>query len=202
MKIIEPFILASSSPRRKRLLQKAGFNFYAIDSKIIENLDLRFPPEAMAEHWAREKAKSVSQKHPNKLVIGADTIINFEGKILGKPKDRNESFKMLRMLSGKTHEVITGISFIRSSNDLDITYNEISYISLRPLSVKEINFYIDNYNTLDKAGSYGIQSFFSIHVLNIKGCFYNIMGLPLSSLYTHLKSIKKNEKTPDKRFNF
>ena len=191
MKIIAPFILASSSPRRKRLLQKAGFNFSAIGSKVIENLDFKFPPEAMAEHWAREKARNVSQKYPNELVIGADTIINFKGKILGKPKDKNDSFKMLKMLSGKTHEVITGISFICSSSDLDITYNEISYISLRVLSDEEINFYINNYNTLDKAGSYGIQSFFSIHVLNIKGCFYNIMGLPLSSLYTHLKSIQK-----------
>ena len=191
MKIIDPFILASSSPRRKRLLKKAGFNFSAIESDIIESLDIRFPPEAMAENWAREKARSVSQKYPNKLVIGADTIINFRGKILGKPKDKNSSFKMLKMLSGKTHEVITGISFIRSNNNLDITFNEISYISLRILSDEEINFYIDNYNTLDKAGSYGIQSFFSIHVLNIRGCFYNIMGLPLSSLYTNLKSIQK-----------
>tara|TARA_S200000501_G_scaffold217012_1_gene203673 strand:- start:442 stop:1044 length:603 start_codon:yes stop_codon:yes gene_type:complete len=191
MNIIDPFILASSSPRRKRLLKKAGFNFTVIESKVIENLDSRFPPEAMAEHWAREKAKSVSQKYPNKLVIGADTIINFRGKILGKPKDKIDSFKMLKMLSGKTHEVITGISFIHLRNDLDVTFNEISYISLRILSDQEINFYINNYNTLDKAGSYGIQSFFSIHVLNIKGCFYNIMGLPLSSLYTHLKSIQK-----------
>ena len=191
MKIIDHFILASSSPRRKRLLQKAGFNFTAIESKVIENLDFKFPPEAMAEHWAREKARSVSNKYPNELVIGADTIINLGGKILGKPKDKNDSFKMLKMLSGKTHEVITGISFICSSNDLDITYNEISYITLRNLSDIEINYYINNYNTLDKAGSYGIQSFFSIHVLNIRGCFYNIMGLPLSSLYTHLKSIQK-----------
>ena len=196
MKITDPFILASSSPRRKRLLKKAGFNFSAIESNIIESLELRFPPEAMAEHWAREKARSVSQKYPNKLVIGADTIINFRGKILGKPKDKNDSFKMLKMLSGKTHEVITGISFIRSNNNLDITYNEISYISLRILSDEEINFYINNYNTLDKAGSYGIQSFFSIHVLNIKGCFFNIMGLPLSSLYTNLKSIQKKIKKP------
>ena len=191
MKIIDHFILASSSPRRKRLLQKAGFNFTAIESKVIENLDFKFPPEAMAEHWAREKARSVSQKYPNQLVIGADTIVNFRGKILGKPKDKSDSFKMLKMLSGKTHEVITGISFIHFKNDLDITFNEISYISLRILSDKEIEFYINNYNTLDKAGSYGIQSFFSIHVLNIKGCFYNIMGLPLSSLYTNLKSIQK-----------
>jgi len=191
MKIINPFILASSSPRRKRLLKKAGFNFTAIESKVIENLDFKFPPEAMAEYWAREKARSISQKYPNELVIGADTIINFRGKILGKPKDKNDSFKMLKMLSGKTHEVITGMSFMHFKNDLDITFNEISYISLRILSEKEINFYINNYNTLDKAGSYGIQSFFSIHVLNIKGCFYNIMGLPLSSLYTHLKSIQK-----------
>ena len=191
MNIIDRFILASSSPRRKRLLKKAGFNFTAIESKVIENLDFKFPPEAMTEHWAREKARSVSKKYPNKLVIGADTIINFGGKILGKPKDKSDSFKMLKMLSGKTHEVITGISFIHFKNDLDITFNEISYVSLRTLSDKEINFYINNYNTLDKAGSYGIQSFFSIHVLNIKGCFYNIMGLPLSSLYTHLKSIQK-----------
>ncbi len=189
MKTIEPFILASSSPRRKRLLRVAGFNFSVVESNVIENLNLKFPPEAIAEHWAREKAKAISEKYPDKLVIGADTIISINGIILGKPKDKNDSFKMLKMLSGKTHEVITGISFVITNSDLDITFNETSYVSLRNLSDKEINFYINNYNTLDKAGSYGIQSFFSIHILNITGCFYNIMGLPLSSLYTHLKSI-------------
>jgi len=191
MKKIKPFILASSSPRRKRLLQKAGFNFSVIDSQVLENIEFKFPPEAIAEHWAREKAKTISTEYPNKLVIGADTIISFEGEILGKPKDKNDSFRMLKLLSGKTHEVITGISFMLFKKNIDITYNEISYVSLRTLTDDEIHFYIDNYNTLDKAGSYGIQSFFSIHVLNIKGCFYNIMGLPLSSLYTHLKSIQK-----------
>ena len=191
MKKIKPFILASSSPRRKLLLQQAGFNFSVMDSQVSENLDFKFPPEAMAEHWAREKAKAIAVKYPNKLIIGADTIISFKGEILGKPKDKNDSFRMLKMLSGETHEVITGISFILLKKKIDITYNEISYVYLRILSNKEINFYINNYNTLDKAGSYGIQSFFSIHVLNIKGCFFNIMGLSLSSLYTHLKSIQK-----------
>ena len=194
MKKFKPFILASSSPRRKLLLQKAGFNFSAIDSKVSENLNIKFPPEAMAEHWAREKAKAISVKYPNKLVIGADTIINYKDEILGKPKDKNDSFRMLKMLSGETHKVITGISLIFFKKNLDITYNETSYVSLRILSDQEINFYINNYNTSDKAGSYGIQSFFSIHVLNIRGCFFNIMGLPLSSLYTHLKSIQKKWK--------
>ncbi len=185
----KPFILASSSPRRKILLNQIGLDFSIVNSQVIENLNIKFPPEAMAEHWAREKAIKISEKYPDILVVGADTIINFEDNILGKPKDKVESYKMLKRLSGKKHEVITGVSFIHLAKGLDITFNEITCVSLRILTDEEIYFYIDNYNTLDKAGSYGIQDFFSVHVVKIEGCYFNVMGLPLSSFYTYLKSI-------------
>ena len=185
-------ILASNSPRRKLLLEQIGINFIAKASNIKEDLNLDFPPEAMAEHWAREKAEIISKKFPNKLVIGADTIINFNNKIIGKPKDRLESFNILKKLSGNTHEVITGVCFLHINNKIDLTINEKTYVSLKKIEDKEINFYIKNFKPLDKAGSYGIQDFLAVNIKEIKGCYYNVMGLPLSSFYHCFNLIQKN----------
>jgi len=185
----ENLILASASPRRKILLKKIGMNFLSIASNIQEDLQLKLPPEAMSEHWAREKAKYIAEKYPNSLIIGADTIITLKNKILGKPKNKSESFDMLSSLSGETHEVITGMSFLNIKKKIDFTFNERTYVSIKSLTHKEIHFYIDNYITHDKAGSYGIQDFFAVHVKKITGCYYNIMGLPLASFYKNFKSI-------------
>jgi len=185
-------ILASNSPRRKILLKQIGINFITKASYIKEDLSLDLPPEAMAEHWAREKAKIISKKFPNKLVIGADTIINFNNKIIGKPKNKLESFNILKKLSGNIHEVITGVCFLNINNKIDITINEKTYVSLKKLEDKEINYYIKKFHTLDKAGSYGIQDFFAVNIKEIKGCYYNVMGLPLSSFYHYFNFIQKN----------
>ena len=103
-------ILASSSPRRKKILEQIRFEFSVVPSNINEDFRLGLPPEAFTEHWAREKAKDVAKDHPRSLVIGADTVVFSDGKILGKPKDNKSSKKMLLSLSGRTHEVITGVS--------------------------------------------------------------------------------------------
>ena len=194
MKKNHHIILASSSPRRELLLKQIGVNFKIIPSKIKENLCLNLPPEAMAEHWAREKAKNISIIQPEKLIIGADTIISFNNKILGKPINKKDSFKMLKKLSGKTHEVITGVSFFNKNSDIDFTFNNKTFVTLNKLKNKDITFYIENFNVLDKAGSYGIQDLFAIHIKEIKGCYYNVMGLPLSSFYYYFNSIQKNLK--------
>ena len=184
-----PFILASGSPRRKQLLNQIGLEFTVIPSDVDEDFTLDLPPEAFTEHWAREKAKSVAKIHPDSLIVGADTIVVLDGNILGKPKDKKDSFNMLQSLSGKTHEVITGVSFISLEQELDHTFNERTLVSFNTLSDRDINSYIDIYNPLDKAGSYGIQDWFSVHIHRVEGCYYNVMGLPLSSFYSYFKSV-------------
>jgi septum formation protein len=184
-----PFILASGSPRRKQLLNQIGLEFTVIPSDVDEDFTLDLPPEAFTEHWAREKAKSVAKIHPDSLIVGADTIVVLDGNILGKPKDKKDSFNMLQSLSGKTHEVITGVSFISLEQELDHTFNERTFVSFNTLSDRDINSYIDIYNPLDKAGSYGIQDWFSVHIHRVEGCYYNVMGLPLSSFYSYFKSV-------------
>lgn len=184
-----PFILASGSPRRKQLLNQIGLEFTVIPSDVDEDFTLDLPPEAFTEHWAREKAKSVAKIHPDSLIVGADTIVVLDGNILGKPKDKKDSFNMLQSLSGKTHEVITGVSFISLEQELDHTFNERTFVSFNTLSDMDINSYIDIYNPLDKAGSYGIQDWFSVHIHRVEGCYYNVMGLPLSSFYSYFKSV-------------
>ena len=182
-------ILASSSPRRITLLNQIGFNFRIINSNVKEHHNLRFPPEAFAEYWAREKSKAVAISHPDALVIGADTIITLNGEIYGKPKNETDSLNMLMMLSGKTHEVITGISLILLNQEIDISFNERTFVTLATLNKDTILNYIENYSPFDKAGSYGIQDGFAVNIEKINGCYFNVMGLPLSSIYKVYRTI-------------
>ena len=184
-------ILASKSKRRIEILKLIKFDFSTQQSNIKENFNLQLPPEAFAEHWAREKAKNVSKINPNALIIGADTIVVQDSKILGKPKNKLESISMLHSLSGRTHEVITGVSFIHVGLKLDITFNDTTLVSVNKLKDNEILKYISDYNPYDKAGSYGIQDGFSIHVNSIIGCYYNVMGLPVSKFNSIFQKIKE-----------
>ena len=138
-------ILASSSPRRKKILEQIRFEFSVVPSKINEDFNRGLPPEAFTEHWAREKAKDIAKDNPQSLVIGADTVVILDGKILGKPKDNKSSKKMLLSLSGRTHEVITGVSLISINSKLDITFNERTFVSINTLSNKHIHNYIESY---------------------------------------------------------
>ena len=184
-------ILASCSPRRKKLLTQIGLKFKVVPSCIIEDHDLNLPPEAFVEHWGRKKAKNVVINYPNNLVIGADTIVVLDEHILGKPRDKNQSFKMLHTLSGRTHEVITGVALIWKNKGIDITFHARTYVTFRKIPEDSICYYIDNYSPLDKAGSYGIQDWFSVWVEKVDGCYYNAMGFPLSIFYQHYQSLIK-----------
>ena len=186
-------ILASASPRRKDLLNQIGIEFSIIPSNINEDFKLTLPPEAFTEHWAREKALNISKDHPSSLIIGADTVVVLDGEILGKPKDENGSKEMLIKLSGKTHEVITGVSLINIDSKIDITFNERTYVSINTLTILDILQYIRIYKPFDKAGSYGIQDGFSVHVDKINGCYYNVMGLPVSKFYSYYSNIVANQ---------
>jgi len=184
---LKSIILASASPRRKQLLTQIGFDFSVVPSTIKEDLSLPLPPEAFTEHWARKKAKNVAENYPDSLIIGADTVVVLNGKILGKPINEKDSVLMLRSLSGTTHEVITGVSLIILESDIDITFNERTLVSFNTLNKNDILKYIHNYNPYDKAGSYGIQDGFSVHIHKVQGCYYNVMGLPVSSFYSHYR---------------
>ena len=187
-------ILASSSPRRKDILSRIGFSFKTMPSHINENFNLELPPEAFCEHWAREKAKNIAKDYPKSYVIGADTIVVLNGKILGKPKNRDHSISMLKSLSGKTHEVLTGLSIIQMDSRVDFSINESTFVEINTLTESDIIDYIDIYKPYDKAGSYGIQDGFSVHIKKINGCFYNVMGLPTSKFYKHFLEITKHRK--------
>ena len=186
-------ILASASPRRKTILSQVGLDFTIEPSRINEDFSIDLLPKAFCEYWAREKANDIAKSHSDKLIIGADTIVIIDDKILGKPKSYNESFAMLKSLSGKTHQVLTGVSFIHLDFEIDFTFNEATDVSFCLLTDEEIKKYIDKYKPYDKAGSYGIQDGFSVYVEKINGCFYNVMGFPISRFHKFYKAIEKGD---------
>ena len=186
-------ILASASPRRKTILSQVDLDFTIEPSKVNEDSSIDLLPKAFCEHWAREKANDIAKSHSDKLIIGADTVVIMNDKILGKPKNYNESFAMLKSLSGKTHQVLTGVSLIHFNLGIDFTFNEATDVSFCLLSDEEINKYIDKYKPYDKAGSYGIQDGFSVYVEKINGCFYNVMGFPISRFHKFYKAIAKGD---------
>ena len=180
-----PIILASGSPRRKQLLEQIDLEFEVVPSQIYEDFSLNLSPTDFVEHYAQEKAKDVANSYPDKWVIGADTIVVFESHILGKPKNEKDSFQMLKRLSGNTHQVITGVSIQNIKQDISDSFHERTNVTFNTLSDNIINYYIKTYKPFDKAGSYGIQDWFSVCVNRIDGCFYNVMGFPLSRFYSH-----------------
>ena len=184
-------ILASRSPRRESILKQIGIDFEIIPSNICEDAELNLGPRKFVQYWSEKKAKVISKKNKDKIVIGADTIVYFKGKIIGKPKDKEESYKMLNNLSGKTHKVFTGVSIVNEDKNILRTFSQMTKVTVRDIPKNDILYYIDNYYTLDKAGSYGIQDWFSIWIKKIDGCYYNVMGLPLSKFYKNYLLVKK-----------
>ena len=185
-------ILASNSPRRSELLKMIGLRFDVKPSNVNEQGKIELSGKHFAEYWSREKALSVSQDNPTKLIIGADTIVIVDGNILGKPKNKKESFQMLKTLSDGIHHVITGVTIFCKREQIIKTFSETTKISVLKIPDEKITFYINNFNTLDKAGSYGIQDWFSIWIKKIDGCYYNVMGLPLSKFYFYYSIITKD----------
>ncbi|MCK9235264.1 MAG: Maf family protein [Acholeplasmataceae bacterium] len=181
-------ILASQSPRRMKLLKDAGIEFKVIVNPIEETYDENLDPEEITMELAYQKAQGVSTLHPNDVVIGADTIVVFEGKILGKPKDEDEAKAMLTMLSGRYHEVYTGVAIIKGEK-ISTFYCEAA-VKMKPLSQLQIQAYIDTKEPFDKAGAYAIQGQGGELVETYEGDFFTIMGLPLKMLLEKLKDFK------------
>lgn len=197
-------ILASASPRRKELLEQIGAEFVICPAKgeeVITETD----PSAVVMELSRQKAEEVAsgvltynEQHADLatpqdiFVIGADTVVAYENQILGKPKDEEDARHMLTMLSGKTHSVYTGVTFVfidKEGRTGEHCFFEKTDVCMYPLKEEEIDRYIQSGDPMDKAGSYGIQGRFAIHIKEIRGDYNNVVGLPVARLYQELQKL-------------
>ena len=178
-------ILASKSPRRKEILENIGFNL-KIESEEVEEISNKLEITEKIMEIAYKKVEAVAYKFPDEYVVGADTIVELNDEIIGKPKDEKEAFKILKNLSGKTHNVITAYSFINKSKNILIQDYSITKVFFKDLSDEMINWYISTKEPMDKAGAYGIQEKGSIFVEKIEGDFFTVMGFPIEKFMTRL----------------
>ena len=183
-------ILASGSPRRRELMAGLGVNY---EVRILPDVDESYPDTLQGEeiplYIAKEKADAyIPMMQPDELIITADTIVWLDGKVLGKPRDREDALQMLRTMSGRTHEVFTGVCI--TTTDWQRSFTAQTEVRFATLSEDEIIYYVDNFTPMDKAGAYGVQEWIGfIGVENISGSYYNIMGLPVQKLYRELLKV-------------
>ena len=185
-------ILASQSPRRKQLLEWAEVPFEI----VIKETDERFPPgmtpDEVAVYIARNKALAVQrERDPEEVILAADTIVVLGDNIIGKPVHREDAVSILLALSGCTHKVITGVVMLKG--DKEIAFADITEVEFHPITVSQIEFYVDKYKPYDKAGAYAIQEWIGVTgIKSINGDFYNVMGLPVSRVVRELKYLVEN----------
>ena len=183
-------ILASASPRRKELLKSMGLEFEVIPSEIEENIENESFSPKLIENLAAEKAADVAKRtNFTAIVIGSDTVVVINNKILGKPKDKKDAFIMLKMLSGNTHQVISAIAVIDTETRKILKDSVVSDVTFKQLSDEEINAYIETGEPMDKAGSYAIQGLAGMFVKSINGCYSNIVGISVFKLAEMLKEL-------------
>lgn len=180
-------VLASNSPRRRELLADLGIDF---EVRTINGIDESYPVQLpvleIAEYISRKKAEAYrAEMASDELIITADTVVILGNEVLGKPHDADDARRMLRALSGKTHKVVTGVTIV--TEGAMRSFSAVTDVEFAPLSDEDIDYYVDNYRPLDKAGAYGIQEWIGcMGVRHISGSFYNVMGLPLHRLYNEL----------------
>ncbi len=178
-------ILASASPRRSELLRKARIVFRVEPAHVPEERVDGEDPVAYAKRLAGDKARAISARHPQDFVLGADTIVVCDAHVLEKPTDEADAQRMLRLLSGRTHEVTTGVCL--RGPQVDLVEHETTRVTVGPLSEEEISEYTQTGEPMDKAGAYGIQGMFSRWVTGIDGDYFNVVGLPIARVYRMLK---------------
>lgn len=185
------FVLASASERRQELLTRLVDNFNIIVSDFDEqSIKKMHSISEFVQNIALGKAKDVAARlQEGHVVIAADTVVEIDGEILGKPKDEEQAFRMLRKLSGKTHRVYTGLVLINTSTNKILKNTEVTEVIFSELNEEDIRKYIQSGEPMDKAGSYGIQGKGGIFIEKISGCYYNVVGLPLNRLNKMLKEI-------------
>ena len=191
MRLTKRLVLASRSPRRIHLLRQIGLKADVIPADTKEEIDPALSPAENAAALALQKAQDVGREVEDAIVVAADTIVEINGTLLGKPADHEEAVRMLRMLSGRTHTVYTGIAILDKPSNRYRTDVEITLVTFRVLPQEEIEEYVAGGSPMDKAGAYGIQDDYgAVFVTRIEGCFYNVMGFPLSRLYLSLQEFQ------------
>lgn len=175
-------LLASQSPRRQELLKGLEIDFDVVRIDTDESYPAELKKEAITEFISAQKAKAYTDLQDDEILITADTLVCLGDEVLGKPEDEKAAFDMIRKLAGKTHQVYTSVTI--KSTDKEITFSDKTDVSFDEFTDEEIQFYIDHFNPMDKAGAYGIQDWLGfVKVSKIDGCYYNVMGLPLNKLY-------------------
>lgn len=191
-------LLASKSPRRRELLAQLGISFSIVNVDVEEHVDATLPAAQVAEALAMLKAGAYTVAMADgEVLVTADTVVVHQEQVLGKPHTRQEAVSMLQLLSGDVHQVYTGVSL--RSNQRSVSFTECTQVHFRPLSMREIDYYVDHYRPFDKAGAYGIQEWIGmVGIERLEGCFYNVMGLPLARLYRELQAfVNGNESLVD-----
>lgn len=179
---MKKIILASGSPRRKELLTQIGITFEIQKAEGEEVITSTVPTEVVKE-LSLQKAQEVADCCDGDVIIGADTVVAAEGEILGKPIDREDAIRMIRMLQGRDHEVITGVSVILKESGRVISFAEVTKVHVFSMTEAQIEAYVDTLEPMDKAGAYGIQGKFAAYVSGIEGDYNNVVGLPVGRLY-------------------
>ena len=193
---MEPFILASQSPRRQMLLTWADLAFEVIVSDSDETYPTTMDLNEVPVYIAKNKAQAVQEKiilsypqHLNKNIVAADTIVVLAGNVLGKPANKQEAIASLTALSGKTHQVITGVVLLYQGKEY--SFSETTLVTFNTLTLAQIEYYVENYKPYDKAGGYAIQEWIGVvGIHSIEGDFYNVMGLPVSKLLQKIKQLE------------
>lgn len=189
-------ILASKSPRRKELLEQAGFNFIIDSAEVEETLLPTLSPYENVKRLGYIKAQALQEKYPNDIIIGCDTIVVLDGEIYGKPKDASDAQAMLEKLSGRAHQVMSGVAIICPQKL--INFVGVTDVIFKELTPKEINDYIASGECFDKAGAYAIQGLGQALVKEFKGSFNNVVGLPIEEICHYLKKVGNGYEVEDR----
>jgi len=185
---LPPIILASASPRRSELLRQIGVEFSVVTSDTPEIHDGELTAREIAQVNAYRKARNVAKKHPDALVLGADTLVFIETLLLGKPGSLEHAYQMLEQLQGRTHEVVTAVCLLNLRNHRQRIFTEVTNVTFRPLDAVKIRRYLTKVNPLDKAGAYAIQEEGDLIVEKIAGSYTNVVGLPVERLQAELRA--------------
>jgi len=186
----DDLILASASPRRAELLRQVGIPFRQVVSGVNEDLQDPADPDEHVRELSRRKAGDVADRFDSGIVLGADTIVVLDEHILGKPADEQDAIEMLRRLGGRTHKVYTGLTLIDAASRASVSHVEITEVTFHQLTGNEIAAYVATGEPMDKAGAYGIQGKGALLVGGIRGCYFNVVGLPLAGLMNALRRLE------------
>jgi septum formation protein len=191
--LIQPLILASKSPRRAEILRTVGWEFEVMAANIDETVRANESAVDYVQRLAQEKAEAVAQRLDSGVVLGADTIVKVDATVFGQPQDEQDARRMLRLLSGKWHEVFTGVAVVSVADDHKMVAHQVTRVRFAEMSAAEIEWYLSTGETSDKAGAYAIQGYGAVFIEEVQGDYFNIVGLPIRLVYKLLSEVRSQK---------